>query len=583
MSRSLSVSDSSLGVAVGCPRVVKYALAGAPNVGKSTIFYRLVGRRVKIANYPGKTLGKEVGSFVEGETRVELSDLPGIFNAKDPRDEDERLALSDALKGDYDGVVVVAAPHVMKESISLLRMLAKVRKVLFVVNMVDIAGPILDEEGLSSKLGVPVIYVSAAKGMGIQKLRRALADNLCGMADVPDVDVELKGRLWQARLLSRPAIAVPILLGILMLTLVALLFFVDGTTPFGESPFALEPAMQPMLDRIGSLLVVPGNPLLSLLLRNGIWSGVSVVISFIPYVAAVAFFMALYEQTGLIGALGSGAEKLTARLGLSPRSVVISFMGASCNVPSMSATRVLWGKRSRTLTALLVPYVPCAPRMALFIIIASAVVPSFLVPLVVLLPYVAMIVAMFLASLVYRPLVGHPQEVERLPPTPLMMPNWHIVGLRTWDYLRDFVKKLSLMILATTTLLWLPSVVGPGGVTLNVGTSWLAVAGRALEPLFAPIGLPWQVSVALMGGWIFKEVVMGMVAEFGGLQLLRSLSVASALALMVFLAFYSSCIATLTAQARVVGWRLALFSLVVQLALAFAFSYLAYALASFLG
>ncbi len=78
-------------------KTIKYALVGAPNVGKSMIFYRLVGRRVKIANYPGKTLDKEIGSFSIGETIIEISDLPGIFNAEDPKDEDERLALSDAL------------------------------------------------------------------------------------------------------------------------------------------------------------------------------------------------------------------------------------------------------------------------------------------------------------------------------------------------------------------------------------------------------------------------------------------------------------------------------------------------------
>ena len=563
-------------------QTIKYALVGPPNVGKSTIFYRLVGRRVMIANYPGKTLSKEVGSFIEGGVRVEISDLPGIFNAEDPKDEDERMALSDALNGNYDGIVIVAAPHVIKESMMLLKILAKVKRVIFVINMVDLAYPALDEDSLSSLLGVPVVYISAAKGTGVQKLRSLMAGGMGATADVPNVEIEFKGKLWQAKLLSRPAVAVPTLLGILMLTLMTLLFFVDGTTPFGESQFALIPAIEPILDRAGQLLVIPGNPLLTLLLKNGIWSGVSTVILFIPYVASVAFFMALYEQSGLIGALGSGVEKLTSRLGLSPRSVVIAFMGASCNVPSMSATKVLWGKTSRVLTALLVPYVPCAPRMALFMIIASAVLPSFLVPLAVLLPYFATVVAILLASILYRPLVGLSKEVEKLPPTPVMIPEWRLVGLRTWDYLRDFVKKLSLMILGTTLLLWLPSVLGPNGITLDIKSSWLAVAGKALEPAFAPIGLPWQVSVALMGGWIFKEVVIGMLAEFGGLALLRSLSVASALALMVFLAFYSSCIATLTALARVAGWRLALLSLAVQLALAFLFAYITFAFISLL-
>ncbi|MGC8772359.1 MAG: FeoB small GTPase domain-containing protein [Conexivisphaera sp.] len=559
---------------------LRYALVGAPDVGKSTIFYRLAGRRVKIANYPGKTLGKEMGSFVEDGTVVEIFDLPGIFNAENPRDEDERLALSDALDGNYDGLVVVAAPHVISESIALLRLVARTRRTIFVINMVDLARPTLDEDAMSSELGVPVVYVSAAKGTGIHRLRTMLARGAGATATVPDVDIKFEGGLWRAKLLSRPAVAVPTLLGILLLTLMALLFLVDGTTPFGDSPVALLPAMEPLLDKVGELLVVPGNALLTLLLRDGIWSGVSTVLTFIPYVAAVAFFMALYEQTGLIGALASGVERLTSRLGLSPRSMLMAFMGASCNVPAISAAKVLWGRRSRALTALMIPYMPCAPRMALFIIIAAAVLPSYLVPLAVLLPYAATVVAALLAAAIYRAAVGRPQAVERLPPTPVMMPNWRIVGLMTWDYTRDFLYKLSLLILGVTVFLWLPSVFGPGGITLDVENSWLAIAGRALEPAFATIGLPWQISVALMGGWIFKEVVIGILAAFGGLKLLGSLSVASALALMVFLAFYSSCIATLAALVRVVGLRLTLFSVAMQLTLAFVFSYATYWLAS---
>ena len=553
-------------------KTIKYALVGPPNVGKSMIFYRLVGRRVKIANYPGKTLDKDIGSFRMGETVIEISDLPGIFNAENPKDEDEYLALSDAFKGNYQGIVVVGAPHVIKESLNILRIMAKKKKVIFVLNMVDLANPAIDEKTLSSMLGVPVVYTSAAKNIGIQKLKELLAGDMSIRTDVPEINVKFKSDIWRAKLLSKPSVAIPTLLGILLLTLMSLLILVDGETPFGDSPIALIPVIEPALDRVAGLLVIPGNPLLTLFLTDGIWSGVSVVILFIPYVAAVAFFMALYEQTGLIGALSSGVEKISARFGFSPRSIVIAFMGASCNVPSMTATKVLWGKRSRILTALLIPYIPCAPRMALFIMIASVVLPSYLVPIAFLVPYFATIIAILISFIIYHFIVGHPQEVEKLPPTPIMMPNWRIVGLRTWDYLADFLKKLSLLIIATSILVWLPSVLGPSGITYDVTNSWLGLAGKFLEPAFAPIGIPWQVSVSLMGGWIFKEVVIGILAEFGGVALLKSLSVASALALMVFLAFYSSCIATLTAMTKRVGLILTLVSVAVQLILAFIFS-----------
>ncbi|MGC9183555.1 FeoB small GTPase domain-containing protein [Caldisphaera sp.] len=562
---------------------MKCALVGPPNVGKSTIFYRLVGRRVKIANYPGKTLSKAFGYFIEENTRIEISDLPGIFNIENPKDEDEKLAISDVINGDYDCVIVVGAPHAIKESLSILRYLAKIKRTIFVLNMVDLASPVIDENALSTKLGVPVIFTSAAKGTGIYKLRKIIKLNAAKIGEVPEINVEFKGSLWMEKLFTKSSIAIPTLIGILLGTLMIILFFIDGNTPFGNSPVALIPIIESFLDYIGNFLTIPNNPILTLFIVNGIWSGVSTVMTFIPYIAAVAFFMSLYEQTGLIGAFSIGIEKITTKLGIPPRSIIIFFMGASCNVPSLSAARALWGMKSRYLTALLVPYVPCAPRMALFLIIASAVLPPILVPLAVLLPYLASIIAIFFSFFIYRLIMGKPMAVERLPPTPIMLPNWRIIIIETWNYIKEFLKKLSLMIFATTILLWLPSVLGPHGITFNIENSWLAIAGKEIEFIFAPLGLPWQVSVMLMGGWIFKEVVLGLMALFGGFTLIKSLSIASALALMVFIAFYSSCIATLLSLAKIIGWHRALLSLIVQLVTAYIFSYITYSLISILG
>ncbi|MEM4743266.1 MAG: nucleoside recognition domain-containing protein, partial [Pyrobaculum sp.] len=124
--------------------------------------------------------------------------------------------------------------------------------------------------------------------------------------------------------------------------------------------------------------------------------------------------------------------------------------------------------------------------------------------------------------------------------------------------------------------LWPLKAFGPGGFVEDVAESYLAAAGRAVEPVFAWAGLPWEITAPLVAGWIFKEVVLGLLEATGGLEAFSALSLSSTMAFLIFVAFYSACVATLASLYRAVGLRLTALSVGVNLSLAFVFSYVVY-------
>lgn len=557
----------------------RIALVGPPNVGKSTLFFALTGRYVKTANYPGKTLEVNVGR-IRGMD-VEVADLPGVFNPRSPRDEDEKLALNAALNGGFDAVVVVGAPHALKEALELAEYLGRYKPVAFVLNMADLGRPDVPADALAAAMGIPVFYTSAAKRMGIAELVDFLKRwSPSGPTPVKPVEVPLRPTTRAASaVFSRPWAAALALFALSVATVLFLLAALEGVLPWGAQTPGLLPALEPYLDAVPDLISSAGlPPLLTSFLVDGLWVGISALVSFLPYVLVAVALVAFYEETGIIGALTRTLESKLAALGIPGRGLLCLAVGATCNVPALSTAKVMWGRGNRLLTALLVPYVPCAARLSLFVAIAAAALADkpYLVPLAVFAPYAVSALAILAASAIYRRAFNVRPAIEGLPPTPLMLPNWRIYLVKVRVYFTDFFKKAGLLIVLLPLALWPLTAFGPGGIAESPADSWMAIAGRSLGAVLEPLGIPWQISASLIAGYIFKEVVWGFMGAFGAIQLLPSLSLPSMLALLAFLAIYSACAATTASLARLVGWRLTLASLAFQLALGLAAAYAVY-------
>jgi ferrous iron transport protein B len=227
--------------------VRRYAIVGPVNVGKSSLFYALTGFYVKTANYPGTTVEIHKVYLRRDGEKIEIVDLPGVQNPENPLDEDEKIAMKEIAEGSYDGVVVVATPHAVGNALKIAEVAGKYKPVAVVFNMADLWTPPYSEEELSKALGVPVVYVSATKRSGVEKLVKLLVEGLPRWTPRP-IKLELPATAAvKSSVLARP---VPALLTLVALGFAAALFLmavVEGITPWGAE---LPVSMVKLLDAV---------------------------------------------------------------------------------------------------------------------------------------------------------------------------------------------------------------------------------------------------------------------------------------------------------------------------------------------
>jgi len=560
--------------------VRRYAIVGPVNVGKSSLFYALTSLYVKTANYPGTTVEIHKAYLRRDGEKIEIVDLPGVINPENPRDEDEKIAMKEIAEGSYDGVVVVAAPHAVGNALKIAEVAGKYKPVAVAFNMADLWTPPYSEEELSKALGVPVVYVSATKRSGVEKLVKLLVEGL-PRGTLRPIKLEPPATAAvKSSVLARP---VPALLTLVALGFAAGLFLmavVEGITPWGaELPVSIVQLLDAVDGAVSSWILENLGGLAGRFVAEALWGTLLTLLTISVYVFVALSLITLYEDSGVIALLSRSLERQLTRLGIPPRGVVCLFVGASCNVPAVAAARVLWGRANRVLTALLLPYVPCVARLAIFAAVATAAFAHmpYLIPLAVFLPYVVAFHVVLLASLIYRRLLGLGAAAGgEVPPSPILLPNLRIYALKVAAEFREFFHKVAPPLVAVMLALWPLQAFGPHGVAEDVSHSYLALAGQAMQPIFGPLGMPWELVMPLIGGWIFKEVVLGLLEATGGLQLLPSLPLPAVFAYLVFTAMYSACIATLSSIYKTVGLRLTLLSVAANLLLAYVAAYLTY-------
>jgi len=367
---------------------------------------------------------------------------------------------------------------------------------------------------------------------------------------------------------------------------------------------ALEPLVDLLSTALGSLPVSSlveyyvGNDILRSLLLDGVWNGLATLIDFIPYVFGVAFLIAFIEDSGLITRISFPIERWLRRIGIPSRGLIYLIAGSGCNIPAITATRAMPSTRDRVLTALMIPYIPCTARFVIISLIAAAVIPH-LMGLIVVLPYAVALIGVIMISNTAKIRLrfigkGVPYAYE-LPP--LTIPLYKSFIKKVWYYTYEFILRAGVLIIVFIIVMWLLSITGPSGIIgpsalknpVLLKRTWLGIVGNAMSPLLSPIGIPWQVSASLVYGYIFKEVVLSTLAllygvEEGGLAyaIKSFITLPSAVALIVFVTFYSPCIATLITESRIVGVKLTIINTILQFILALTLACIAYYLALFM-
>lgn len=328
------------------------------------------------------------------------------------------------------------------------------------------------------------------------------------------------------------------------------------------------------------------NSVVHSLVIDGIFSGVGGVLSFLPIIVTLFFFLSLLEDSGYMARVAFIMDKLLRKLGLSGRSIVPMLVGFGCTVPGVMASRTLPSERDRKMTILLTPFMSCTAKLPIYAFFTAAFFPKR-GALVMIGLYVFGIVMGILMALIFKKTAFKGEAV----PFVMELPNYRLPGAKNvghllWDKAKDFLQRAFTVIFIATIVIWFLQNFDTGlNMTADSQNSILALVAGGLAPIFLPVGFgDWRIVTALISGFLAKEsVVSSLTILFGSSAALQgSLTIAGAVALLVFCLLYTPCVAAIASVKQELGGKWAAAMVFGQCLIAWVVAFVVYQIAGLL-
>ncbi len=590
----------------------RIALVGCPNAGKTSLFNQLTGLRAKTGNYPGVTVGQSCGTTKVGGVAIAVEDLPGTYSL-DPISADEKV-VTDRLIGELDdtgkpdAVVLVADVTTLRRSITLVAQVLRLNlPCLLVLTMGDeltARGGRIDTDALALALGIPVSVVVAHRGAGVDGLRAQLgfvqrrqAAPLLPPSDPDTVDAWGKSVLDSANYLApQPDRRTNRIDRLVLHPLWGTVVFFTAMFVFFQIVFVVG---EPVQDRIaqglgwlsGQVTEHIGNSAVAGLLARGVIAGVGTVLQFIPQIVLLFLLIALLENIGYMSRAAFLMDRVMATTGLEGRAFVAMLSSFACAVPGILSTRTLPSSRDRIATIITAPLMPCSARLPVYTLLVSLLVAPQArwwglngQGVTMFLLYLCGGISALIAARVVKSTI---LRSDLLPFTmelpPYRFPSGKAVLIAMWSAAKVFLRKAGTIILAASLVLWamlnLPTrqtqtanLSRAGATAYVMEHSYAADVGRAIEPVFRPLGFDWRIDVALVGALSAREVFVstlgqvsssanpgdpgqaltGMTDEHGQ----KVLTAPTVVALLAYFVYALQCMSTVAAMRRETNsWR----------------------------
>lgn len=558
------------------------AIAGNPNVGKTTILNHIAGTALKIGNWPGVTVEKKEAVVSYGDYTVHFVDLPGIYTLE-PISEDEQIAVRFLEEENPDVILnIVELPTFERNALLTTQLLEFEKPLLMVLNMADEARKLsidVDVPRIEELLGVKAVKTIGRTGEGVDKILGLIVDlyeenqrpkpviysdntekvlsrlyDLIPKRNVTKHDLikallndtayedlrksleSLEGKKAREviederyafahgltkevireqgtskrevtdlldRIFLHPVLGFLAFGGIIYLTF-KLAF--DFSSPFVDwiDGFINEFVGPGILALLGNL----GFPLwFQRFFSEAVVGGVGFVLTFVPLIGGLYFFLTLLEMSGYIPRVAFLMDRFMHRLGLHGKSVIPLLLGFGCNVPAIMATRTMESVRDKLIVVMMIPFMSCPARLVVYAFFISIFFPDK-AALVLTLLYltgvlIAVITGFFLRKTFYRGTLSH--FVMELPP--YRLPALSTVFAITWAHVRDFLIRAGTLIFSASVVIWLLLNTPPG--VSNPGESVAGKIGRVLVPVFEPIGIDdWRATTSLIPAFLAREIVI---------------------------------------------------------------------------
>ncbi len=541
--------------------LTRFALVGSPNSGKTTLFNALTGLHAKTGNYPGVTVAKYESTARLGDSRtVLIEDLPGTYSL-DPISPDEAIVV-DVLDTENQHLDAPEAMLVLLNATTLRRSLGLLTQVqqtglpacvvlTFTDDLARRNGRI-DVPALSRALGVPVVAVAGGRRDEVDELRTVIAAHQSWPQPVvPPPTDPAEVLAWTESVLGSSGYRLPDIDprtrridAVLLHPVIGTLVFLLTMFAFFQTIFTVAAPLQGYVEMFfgwfGELVsshVGPGW--LSAFLSQAVIGGIGGVLVFLPQIVLLFVLIALLEGTGYLARAAFLMDRVMARAGLEGRAFVALLSSLACAIPGIMATRSLPSARDRLATMMGAPLMTCSARLPVYILLVSllfeagAKVGPFNARGVVMFAlYFFGAVSAMVAAAVFKKLSSRSGSLlpfyMEMPP--YQVPRLKSVAAEVWTAASAFLRKVTTIILATTMVLWallnLPlrndAAMAAAGVDTTddaavsayiVNNSYAATIGKAVEPVFEPLGFDWRINIGILSSLAAREVFVATLGQ----------------------------------------------------------------------
>ena len=390
------------------------------------------------------------------------------------------------------------------------------------------------------------------KAAAMADMRFAFIKKLCEATVVKPKESKEQERSHNIdKILTGKYTAIPAFIGIM-----AMVFWLTFNVIGAWLQGALEGAIEGLTVAVdGWLTALNVNPVLHSLVIDGIFGGVGSVLSFVPIIVVLFFFLSLLEDSGYMARIAFVMDKLLRKIGLSGRSIVPMLIGFGCTVPGVMASRTLPSARDRKMTIMLTPFMSCTAKLPIYGFFTAAFFPGKGAIIMIALYFTGIVVGI-LVALLSRGIMFKGEAV----PFVMELPNYRMPGAKNvahllWDKAKDFLQRAFTVIFIASIVVWFLQTFDFGlNVVEDSQTSMLAVVAGIIAPIFAPLGFgDWRIVTALIAGFMAKESVVSTLTVLTAGNVLALITPLGALALLVFCLLYTPCVAAVAAIKRELG------------------------------
>lgn len=594
-----------------------FALVGNQNCGKTTIFNKITNMKQHIGNFPGVTVDIKIGT-VPNITNCEIVDLPGLYSLNTYTKE-ETISKKFIMEKKPDVIINVIDAGNIERNLYLTLQLKQLKiPIVIALNMLDEVeknNGKIDIIELEKRLNIPIVPITTVKKVEVEKLTQKAKElsrikyktiniennknqsviiekykeieKICrGIVNIPKQTKQNRKTYKIDKILTNKYLGIPIF--ILIMFLIFQLTFNYIGEYFSE---LINQGILVTTQYIEAILTKNNiTPIIHTLITDGILTGIGSVVSFLPIIVTLYFFLSLLEDTGYMTRIAFIMDKPLSKIGLSGRSVVAILLGFGCSVPAILSTRTIQSEKEKKLTMLLVPFMSCSAKIPIYAIFISILFEKNK-SIIMLMLYIISIIIGIIVTAILNKITRKDNQATFI----IELPNYRIPSIKNiwhlmWNKTKEFIEKAFSIIFIASIIIWFLKSFDTSLYLSKEENSILAQIGKIISPIFKPLGFSdWRIITSLITGISAKEAVVSTLTILtnANTQMLpyilkTILTIPATISFLIFVVLYTPCIATISIIKKEFNLKTAIKVAINQFIIAYIMAFVTFQLSNFL-